>query len=51
MFDDYMWKSYVYRTTFYNVKYQDVQGTMGSFLIPQGHDCLNVYKLEVAVVK
>ena len=24
MFDDYLWKSYVYRTTFSNVKYQDV---------------------------
>ena len=23
MFDDYLWKSYVYRTTFSNVKYQD----------------------------
>ena len=24
MFDDYLWKSYVYRTTFSNVKYQDL---------------------------
>ena len=23
MFDDYLWKSYVYQTTFSNVKYQD----------------------------
>ena len=24
MFDDYLWKSYVYQTTFSNVKYQDL---------------------------
>ena len=24
MLDDYLWKSYVYRTTFNNVKYQDL---------------------------
>ena len=24
MFDDYLWKSYVYQTTFSNVKYQDM---------------------------
>ena len=28
MFDDYLWKSYVYRTTFSNVKYQDLCATI-----------------------
>ena len=27
MFDDYLWKCYVYRTTFSNVKYQDLCAT------------------------
>ena len=28
MFDDYLWKSYVYLTTFSNVKYQDLCATI-----------------------
>ena len=28
MFDDYLWKSYVYRITFSNVKYQDLCATI-----------------------
>ena len=28
MFDDYLWKSYVYWTTFSNVKYQDLCATI-----------------------
>ena len=28
IFDDYLWKSYVYRTTFSNVKYQDLCATI-----------------------
>ena len=28
MFDDYLWKSYLYRTTFSNVKYQDLCATI-----------------------
>ena len=28
MFDDYLWKSYVHRTTFSNVRYQDLRATI-----------------------
>ena len=28
LFDDYLWKSYVYRTTFSKIKYQDLCATI-----------------------
>ena len=32
MFDDYLWKSYVYQTTFSNVKYQDISTKISTVL-------------------
>ena len=33
MFDEYLWRSYVYRTTFSNVKYQDLCATINPLKI------------------
>ena len=43
MFDDYLWKSYVYRTTFSNVKYQDLCATINPSKIK------NVRKYSIAI--
>ena len=32
-FDEYLWRSYVYRTTFYNAKYQDLCSTINPLKI------------------
>ena len=49
MFDDYLWKSYVYQTTFSNVKYQDLCATINPSKIKYCIDCVSVsvmYKTE-----
>ena len=38
MFDDYLWKSFVYRTTFSNVKYQDLCATINPSKIKLGKE-------------